>query len=933
MVMEKQIAMVSKENNGESTKRKGVGEKIGAFFDKNYALFFAPILVLAIYLMALYQYDVYPFGTGYTAASYDLSAQICPFIEHIFDVLDGKSSLTYTHALAGGVDVTGTFLYFFVSPFSFLFLIFGDGMVAHTAGIVMACKLATISVSGTWFAKKLFKNIPDYLCIAVGIVYTYCGYAFVASTYINWVDFLIYLPFCAAAFCHFVKTEKFLPFSILLACCVYTCFSIACFSMFTVFPALIAYAIFCVEKERRNRFIAYLCLSFVVVLLISLPILLPALGAVVGGARGGGLMEKLWKGYPADDPTRVFDSSWYIENYSTSLYQKLSYILSDSVFVVLTLVWFYRNGLKSPMAKFMLTAGVLTLLPVIVDESMLLLNMGSYYSYALRFGFLNALYFLGGACLALNEVCYKPLCAYDGVPLFERKKTDERETTEKEKNDVDRYATNAKKQINVWGGIMLGIGAVCAAFLLYFIVNDNYIGEKFWGIFFSDSSSLKAMSGFSPSFAHSLGGLEVILILFIVVGLATAVGCCFVGSKKISPRLLSYVLIVVVGLQVLFYNNQMVLGNRTDQQVKMSDYQTLSARLNEMETGEYFRLKDHNDKWTSDVPLSGDSNAFSVFSSVIDKDNFITRPLFGYKLNDKNNYKSSHDTGRNKRSELFGDSFLGYKYFIVAKSEQEKFEDDKNYKNYLKPVMVANESGEEIQLSSGDYVIYENTVVFPNAYTVDGEAFRFVRENIASGTDSNGNAAQDNRKLNQAALYQFLRGETLENMKLGESSTQWTVSPKNVAELSEYLWTRAAESIEVGAGEIVVRVANAKAGENLFLSFVASKGYTVTVNGRKAELIDNDLKFLSVALEEGENVVKFSYSSPYLKHIAIGAVGAVVSLCIVALIVKKTKFMKMASFVIAWAGIGVAVVVVAFFMLYPTSAWIVKLLNMAFPTL
>ena len=44
--------------------------------------------------------------------------------------------------------------------------------------------------------------------------------------------------------------------------------------------------------------------------------------------------------------------------------------------------------------------------------------MGSYMSYALRFGFLNALYFLGGACLALENICYAPNTAFDGSELF-----------------------------------------------------------------------------------------------------------------------------------------------------------------------------------------------------------------------------------------------------------------------------------------------------------------------------------------------------------------------------------------------------------------------------------------------------------------------------------------------------------------------------------
>ena len=194
----------------QQTEKITIWKKAEKFLDKHYAVIFAPLIVLALYIAMLSFLDVYPFGKSYTAASYDLSAQIAPFIEHLFDVFEGKSTVTYTYALVGGADVTGTFLYFFISPFSFLFLIFGDGKVAHASSIVMAARLATIAFSGTWFAKKLFKGIPDYLCIFVGIIYAYCGYTFVANTYINWMDFLIYLPFAAWAFRKFVITGKFI---------------------------------------------------------------------------------------------------------------------------------------------------------------------------------------------------------------------------------------------------------------------------------------------------------------------------------------------------------------------------------------------------------------------------------------------------------------------------------------------------------------------------------------------------------------------------------------------------------------------------------------------------------------------------------------------------------------------------------------------------
>ena len=115
---------VCEEENG--SKRNNFKELLKT----NGGMFFAPLVVFALYFIQLILCGIYPFGQGnYTVATYDLSAQICPFIEHLFDVLDGESSLFYTYKLAGGMDVFGTFAYFFISPFSFIFLLFGDGNV------------------------------------------------------------------------------------------------------------------------------------------------------------------------------------------------------------------------------------------------------------------------------------------------------------------------------------------------------------------------------------------------------------------------------------------------------------------------------------------------------------------------------------------------------------------------------------------------------------------------------------------------------------------------------------------------------------------------------------------------------------------------------------------------------------------------------------
>ena len=945
----------------EEKKNKGFKPfitKCGAFFERNFAMFFAPVIVMLLYICALWRYGVYPFGNGYTVASYDLSAQICPFIEHIYDVLDGKSTLTYSYGIVGGADVTGTLMYFILSPFSFLFFIFGEGRVAHASSIVMLFKLATISVAGTWFAKKLFKDIPDYICIAIGVVYAYCGYTFMANTYVNWLDFLIYTPFCVAAFRRFVKTGKFLPFSILMACCIYTCFSIACFSMLIVYPSLIAYALICVEKEDRKRFITYLSLSFVVALLIALPVLLPAIMATLTGARGGGLLDNLWYGYTNGTLDEEGFSS-AVTSLVDAMYAKWTYVFTDAIFVILTLLWFYREGLKSKFNKFMLIAGILLCVPLLVDESMKLLNMGSYYSYAFRFGFLNAIYFLGGACLCIENLCFKHRHTYDGVHLYKpisiEPTTEENggDDTQKPENNVGRVAlkpvsVKTKKPVSycVWSIVLIVVGLLAAAVLVnLFALTDAFarmsntedtaliekIAAKFpasWKGLIEDACALlKNMDG---SFTHSLGNMEIIIALFGVVLVIAGVGCALVYRKKVSLKLLSYVLIFVVGMQVFFYNGQLVIGNLSTQYKTLDSYTAMVERLTEIDDS-YYRIKDFGDRSQDGVdengnpkyktnetlmgnaPLVAGSNSFSVFSSVIDEYNFITYPLFWYSGNSTNSLKSLG------HSKSFADSFLGYKYYWVPnESDDKKAAEDLGY---LKPVYTGekDDKGKDIPLQEGNFLLYENTIVLPNAYVLPRGDFRFVALNeILKPTDVYAEENRKNRVANQKALYEFLGGTPYTE----DEFPSW----RKTKTLAEKLRKQDVQA-EVSAARITVKATAEKDGECLFMNFVASRGYTVTVNGKKAELIDNDLHFLSVALEAGENEVVFTYTSPYVTYIAVGVAMSILGLCVVALILKKTKWAEKCSSVIAYTGVILAGVVVAFFMIYPTGICLAKLID------
>ncbi len=951
-------------------------KKVDGFFDRNFAPLLTWIIVLGLYFFMSWVYKVYPFSKKYTAASYDFSAQICPFFEHMFDVLKGKSSLTYSYSIMGGADVTGMFLYTFVSPFSLLFLVCGEGNVVYTAAFVVGFKLATVGLAGTWFAKKLFKNIPEYLCVVIGLLYAFCGYAFVASTFIAWLDLLIYLPFCVGAFCRFVKTGKFWLFSVLVACCIYTHFSIASFALFIVFPSLIAYALFCVEKERRYKFMARLCLAFAMAVVIALPILVPALIAFLRSSRGGGLFDLVWYGF--DTETWEFTnkmagySDTYTQRYEEYFFKKISYIIADAAFVALTIAWFFRNGLKTSMAKFMLTAGILTLVPVVVDESMLLLNMGSYFSYSLRFGFLNVLYFMGGACLCLNELCYKENRAYDGGLLcadmsevgivdepkkeFATVETDKTEqipvpVSQSSKNELpanaEAVAKSSKTQAYLWKAVIIGVGALAIAamallaFFSWFVNSGTPSGDNFYAKY-KHLDIVFNLRNTPGSYAHSLGGAELIIIPFFIVCALLLFGGWLVSGKKISVRIMSQILTVLLSVQTVFNCGLMVEGNRSDQHNALEDYKYLSAVISEQDDSGYYRTQDLGrmvDKngnirtenvWSDCVSFSGETNSFSVFSSIIDADNYATRNLFAYQGGDAS-FKGQYDYRWTYRSDYFASCFMGYKYIYIPnntpKNQEEiwtknvfekKYVDTKDGnlpREYMSKVMVDNS-----HLHSSNWrFAYENNAVFPLGYRVSGEPYKFVKPNL--------NNNPYNRRDNLNALYKFLRGKSLAADQKGEQSSGEYISLEAVWELSEYLHSKAAD-VKVGAGEITANVTAEEDGEYLFLNFVASKGYTVTVNGKKAQLVDNDLNFLMVELEKGENVVHFTYSSPYVKYAGASVIAALMAVALVWLLLKKTKILDKCAPVIAWAGIALGVALVAFFMIFPTGIFAAKLVGL-----
>ena len=902
---------------------------IGGFISKYRRYFISAAVILATFFCVLFCYGVYPFGHT-SISNYDLLAQICPFIEHLFDVFDKKSSLFYSTAIAGGADVFGTIAYCMVSPFTWIFLLFGKGQVYYAISIVMPLKLIAIAFSALYYISKHHKSIGDHIAITVALLYSVCGYTFVSNTYVNWVDFLIYMPFVVSGFKKLVDGGRILPFAISYALMIYTCFSIASFALFIVYLICVAYVLI-VVKDDKGKVITKLCLALVLAVGISLPIMIPSFMAYIKSGRNTGLFENINNDLDTDH-----------------LYRKLSYIFSDCLFLFLTLIYFIKNGVKRPIDRFLAIAGALISAPVLIDECCNLLNAGSYMSYALRFGFLNAFYMLYISLKVLDDF---------------------KETTATKKRNI------------IFGSILGALALLCVGVLIY-LLNDRVQNNT---------------HDFTSKFAHSEGGLETISIVALAIFVVLFVGYLFYKLKLVSTSVLALTLTAVFATQFAFYNVTLVDGN-TFNPLRYDQYGAIVQAINQNGGDEdtNYRIKDTADAITACAPLTTHTNSFSVFSSVIDSKNFIAPNFFNYKGNGVNTLKSANGM-------FFGDMLLGYKYYYHHHDRGALTENDgfinRPYIKALDYAQMENFSG------------FINNAAFPMAFTVRGEELNFEgltkaqslnalytylggegdflkfytfkeREVIHNEHDNSftlrvrlrdeghwyietalpdeydvyycpytSNFTKENAKkvdgtielayhIGNNNIYSVTIKDYNGNLKkedVFEYFTPMCASISNVyepldidTELYDIVTAHAAKlTIKNGNTFIIEATADAEFNQ-LFLSYVLLDGHSVTVNGKRVSFAKNDLSLMSVPLELGYNKVVIKYRSPALNYIVYGLIGALLIAFAVYFINKKPKVLVPLGKIVYPLAIALAIAVLGFFFIYPTSVFLVKLIMLIF---
>lgn len=209
----------------------------------------------------------------------DLPNQYLSFFQYYRHlVLENWASAGYTFSNGLGGDMAGNIAYYVLSPLNFIVFLFPANKINIAVYVIILFKLGLMSGTFTWLILKWFNFKYQAYAIFLGIAYSLSGYSVAYAGNVMWFDGLISLPLITYALVRGIKINKWLTYSILLACAIIFNYYIGymiCIFMVIIF---LAYTInnFKDIKLFFHQFLNF-AISSIISGLISAIVLLPTL--------------------------------------------------------------------------------------------------------------------------------------------------------------------------------------------------------------------------------------------------------------------------------------------------------------------------------------------------------------------------------------------------------------------------------------------------------------------------------------------------------------------------------------------------------------------------------------------------------------------------------------------------------------------------------
>lgn len=174
---------------------------------KNGAIWLYPAVFLVsviIYVIVLKLEDAYPFGSRsflYDDAYAQYNTMFRIMLEYIHS---GSGNIMWEHGM--GIDVYLNALYYIMSPFNIIAVVLGEGYVELSLVIIVVLKCSLLPVTALYFFRhtqfaagsgQVSERLAVAVCVCCSLAWGFCGYVTAYGQNILWLDGLILMPLIA----------------------------------------------------------------------------------------------------------------------------------------------------------------------------------------------------------------------------------------------------------------------------------------------------------------------------------------------------------------------------------------------------------------------------------------------------------------------------------------------------------------------------------------------------------------------------------------------------------------------------------------------------------------------------------------------------------------------------------------------------------------
>lgn len=173
-------------------------------FYKNRYVFLTTVLATACIAVIYVIFSVFPFGS-ITVMRMDLYHQYGPLFAELYDRIVEHKSLLYSWITGGGSSFLGNYLNYLSSPLSFFIFLFDKEDISYAITFIVAFKCILSATSFSYYLKKSF-NKDNYFLSVFGILYAFSAYFLAYYWNVMWLDAMIMLPLIALGIEKIFKT-------------------------------------------------------------------------------------------------------------------------------------------------------------------------------------------------------------------------------------------------------------------------------------------------------------------------------------------------------------------------------------------------------------------------------------------------------------------------------------------------------------------------------------------------------------------------------------------------------------------------------------------------------------------------------------------------------------------------------------------------------